>query len=85
MVVMTGNCLATPFHILNLSLEDAYHSAHSVTHVQDITVDHLQFHFRFTYVLPESNTSVANKLYYILADCQPSLRTSSCPWIFAYK
>ena len=43
------------FHIMNLSLEDAHHSAHNVTHEQDIIVDYLQVHFRFICDLSKSN------------------------------
>jgi hypothetical protein len=69
MVDREGDNLATPLRILNLSPEDAHHSAHNVTHVQDIIVGYLQAHFRFICVLPESNTGVPGEMFFSV-DCQ---------------
>jgi hypothetical protein len=68
MVDRTGNSLATPLRILDLSLEDAHHSVHNVTHMQYIIVDYFQVHFRFICVLLESNTGVPDEPF-LPADC----------------
>jgi hypothetical protein len=82
MVDRTGDNVATLLRILNLSREGAHHSAHNVTHVQDIIVDYLQVHFRFICVLPKSNTGVLDEVF-LSVDCES--RTSSCAWALAYK
>lgn len=61
MVDRTDNSLATPLRILDLSVEDAHHSVRNVTHVQYIIVDYFQVHFRFIFVLLESNTGVPDE------------------------
>jgi hypothetical protein len=69
MVDKTGDNLATPLRILNLSLEDGHHSTNNVTHVQDIIVDYLQVHFRFICVLSKSNTGIPDEVF-LLVYCQ---------------